>query len=435
MTRPRDPGAVAPTIPAPRIEAPREGFAVGDVVGGAYEIRGVLGRGGMGEVFEAYDRALRRVVALKVPWRSVDPRTIVAEAQALAAMRHAAMVTVHALGEHDGLPFVVMERILGVRLDEHVRRRTQAGESFSIAEVTSIMTLLADGLLAVHRAGVSHRDVKPENVILAPGNRLVLIDFGIVRPEFDRGDDATMSGSPSYMAPETIAGTVEVGAGHLVDVYALGVIGFELLTGRLPFAGETVRDVLVAHLGAPIPDPASLRAGIPDALAKLVRALLAKSPGERPQGMEDVLAELRSISSAPRGEAARANDGEVSVLVVDDDRDIARLLGVIAKKFAPDATLVFAHDGEQALAAISQRVPDVMLLDLHMPRMNGVEVCMYLRGIDAEARCSIVAVSAGAQPNDVELLRSLGVRDFVVKGADMSKRVGAALLSALRRAR
>jgi serine/threonine-protein kinase len=407
----------------------REPFAIGAVVGGVYELRSVLGEGGMGRVFEAWDRGLHRKVALKAPWRDVDPGTLLAEARAIAAIRHPSMLTVHALGEDGGLPYVVMERLYGVSLEEHMRRRAAVGEHFAIEEATHLLAAIAEGLLAVHGAGVAHRDVKPENVMLCPGNRVVLMDFGIVLPQIAVDEvRGTTSGTPEYMAPESISSEIEVGAAHLVDVYALGVLAYELLVGDVPFRGEHVVDVLRAHLDKPVPDAAAARPEIPARLAELVRAMLAKDPRDRPQGMEEVLADLRRVRvSAEREATARAQTSQFSVLVVDDDKEIAKLLGIIARKAVPDAEVRLAHDGEAALTEISRRAPDVLILDLHMPRMNGIEVAMYARGAESMRRCAILSVSAGAQPEDVELLRSLGVSQFIPKGAELNKRVGGVL--------
>ncbi len=420
-----------PTQPDPSrpFESRREPFPLGAIVGGTYELRSILGEGGMGRVFEAWDRGLQRKVALKVPWRDVDPSTLVAEARAIAAIKHPSMLTVHALGEDDGLPYVVMERLYGVSLEEHMRRRRAVSELLPIVEAVHLLKAIAEGLLAVHGAGVAHRDVKPENIMLSPGNRVVLMDFGIVLPEIAVANvRGTSSGTPEYMAPESIASEIEAGAAHLVDVYALGVLAYELLVGDVPFRGETVVEVLRAHIDRPIPDMAAARPELPGRLVELVRSMLAKDPRERVQSVDEVLAELRRLNVATEREAvARTQASPFSILVVDDDKEIAKLLGIISRKAVPDADVRVVHDGEAALTEISKRAPDVLLLDLHMPRMNGVEVCMFARGADSMKRCTILSVSAGAQPEDVELLRSLGVAQFIPKGAELNKRVGSVL--------
>ena len=218
-------------------------FSPGEVLAETYVIRAVLGAGAMGQVFEAYDRALNRKVAIKAGWPGLEGAPIRKEAQAVAAVRHASMPIVHAVGVHRGVEYVVMERVYGLSLEAYLDKKRAVGEALSIDEVMGLLLAIADGLSAVHRAGIAHRDIKPGNVMLAPDNRVVLVDFGLFLPEFDVCSPETIDGSPQYMAPEVIRNRVEAGLGHLNDLYALGVLAFELLTGELPFSGSTPAEV------------------------------------------------------------------------------------------------------------------------------------------------------------------------------------------------
>lgn len=334
----RGPHVHAATLRMDAVEAPsRDPFSVGEVVAGSYEIRGILGQGGMGQVYDAYDLRLARSVAVKVAWPTIGATAVRAEAQALAAIRHPAMVAVYACGEHRGTEFVVMERLVGVTLGEHHRRRLNAGKPLSLAEILEVLGALADGLGAVHRAGIAHRDVKPDNVMLAPSGRVVLMDFGVFLPEFAMGASAA-SGSPWYMAPETIKGAIETGGGFLVDVYAFGVIAFELASGEVPFTGTTSREIFVQHLGSA---PPSLRAVRPDRpelagpFDALVQQLLAKDPLERPQSMEEIVHQLRRVAdaggpasvrmpSAPRAESASGRFVVAESTPLIDEDGVAR---------------------------------------------------------------------------------------------------------------
>src|SRR6478735_6792376 len=206
-------------------------FAVGERVADQYEIRRLLGSGGMGQVYEAQDLALNRTVALKVAWPHVGPEPLRREAQVLAAFRHFGLVTAHALGKHRALDFLVMERIPGGSLAHTLARRVR----LPVADAVKILIGICEPLAVLHESGLAHCDLKPANIMMAPGDRVVLLDFGIVRIEQLRGDERLISGSPHYMAPETIQGKVRTGEAHLVDVYALGVIAFALVTGQAPF--------------------------------------------------------------------------------------------------------------------------------------------------------------------------------------------------------
>lgn len=403
--------------------------STGDVVGGDYEVLATLGQGGMGQVVEAHDRALNRRVAIKLAWPG-NEQALRREAQTLAALRHPSMVAVHRLGTHGDTPFVVMERVYGVSLARHVARRVDAGKPFALPEVIDILIGVGEGLAVVHRAGLAHRDVKPANVMLAPGNRVVLMDFGLSVPEADGQPSGGPTGTPSYMAPEAILDDERIGGRHLVDLYAFGVLAFEVLTLRPPFAGRTRVDVWSAHLSLDPPDPREHREDTPPKLAELLSALLAKAPEDRPSGIEDVLAQLRAL----RGSAlAPDRPPSFSVLVVDDDADFTALLRAIVRRTSPNAVLATAHDAEAAIRLVHQQRPDLLLLDLRMPTMSGVELAMYLRGTHLADTTTLVAMSTLAREDDRALLRQLGIDTFIPKGPELEPRLLAVLREAERR--
>ncbi len=392
-------------------------FAEGELLGGTYEIRGLLGRGGMGQVYDAWDRALQRRVALKTSLPGLP--SIQNEARALAAMRHPSLVTVHALGEHEGVPFMVMEHVPGITLAALIEKR-RLGDSADVEETLDVLISIAEGLAAVHRAGLAHRDLTPANVLLAPGSRVVVTDFGLVQPEFAAGGRGGFGGTPAYMAPESFSNSVTPGDAHLVDVYALGIIAFEMLTTRLPFESGTVPGYAALHAEAPVPEPMGPEP-IPPRLAALVRELLAKEPRERPQ-LESVVWQLRAI----RNEIGRAaaEDG-LHILVIDDDRYTAQLLAMYVKQAAPLAEIAVANNAKQALELVRKRAPHIMVLDLIMPEMGGIELFMYLRGERLAEQCNIVAVSVDAEPGDVQLLYELGVAHFLPKDGALQERLKA----------
>ncbi len=404
-------------------------FWIGEILDETYEIRCLLGQGGMGQVYEALDRLLHRIVAIKAAWPSQsrpdqEPRSVRREAEALAAVRHPSMVAVHHLGVHRTIEYVVMERIYGVSLADHMSRRRAAGHAFTLDETLDVLIALAEGLRAVHRAGLAHRDVKPGNVMLAPGHRVVLMDFGIALPEFDHPVSGAPSGSPDYMAPESILSDARPGGRFLVDVYALGVIAFEMLTGKLPYTGNDVMEVWAGHLAAPVPDPREIRAEIPAQLAEMILAMLAKDSSARPQSVETIALSLRALR-APTQLGAR--ERAFSVIVVDDDEDMADLVRLIVKQTIPTASIRTAPDAEHAIAMVHEAPPDVLLLDLALPRMNGVELAMYLRGTHMADGTTIVSLSATASATDLQLLRQLGVTRFVAKGGSLEAHLSSIL--------
>ena len=402
------------------------GFTVGSVVGEVYEIRRVLGAGGMGVVYEAHDRLLNRRVALKQS--HAVGASLKREAQALAAIRHPSMVGVYAMGMHQGVEFLVMELVRGTTLYEAMRKQTMSERPMPLAEAVELLIGISEGLSAIHASGISHRDIKPANIMLAPGNRTVLMDFGLFKPEFESLD--AVAGSPEYMAPEVCAGRVNPGAGHLVDLYALGVIGFELVGGMPPFRGADPMDTLALQVHAPVPELSSLRPDAPVELAALVHELLAKKPSDRPPNIDDVLGRLRAIRA--RGERSGWRD-TFSVLVVDDDRELAETLKQVVRAAVPEAEVTIAPDGEAALASLLKNVPSLLLLDLNMPRMNGLELCMTLRGAGLAQTCRIVSITGELRPKDRELLKQLGVADYVAKTPSLPRALGEVVKDARRR--
>jgi len=245
-----------------------------------YQILREIGRGGMSTVYEARDTRTGQSVALKMlalpPSHTPDQqRDLIArfrrEARAVAQLSHPNIVVIHEVGERDGAHFLAMEYLTGQTL----RERLAAGP-MTPAQAQPILAQIAGALDAVHAAGIVHRDVKPSNVVLLPDGTAKLLDFGIAR----QSDDTTITstgmivGSPSYMAPEQVRG--EAGTADS-DVWALGVLGYEMLAGRPPFQAGTIPAVLyqVTH-EAPPPVP-----GLPPALQRVLRRALDKNPARR----------------------------------------------------------------------------------------------------------------------------------------------------------
>jgi serine/threonine protein kinase len=425
----RDLGGYAFSASEPPFGEESRIFATGELLDGVYEIMQLLGRGGMGQVFEAHDHLLNRRVAIKAAWPNPLSPPLRNEARALAAFQHPSLVSVHTLGEHRGIDYLVMERIYGVSLTQHAATRWSGRQRFAPYEVVQLLLPAAEGLSVVHRAGLVHRDIKPDNIMLTPAQRVVLMDFGLVLPEFDVNGQQRVAGSPPYMAPEALLNTAAPGSGHLVDIFGLGVVAYELLTGSRPYGGMTIREVIKSHdLGR----PKSLDQECPDcppALCQIVHEMINPDPQLRVQSAEAAAWQLRAVQGQRRlsepTEHRRLRP--LSILIVDDDVDLAKILTFYVRQIVPVAEIRVAHDGEAALREVQEAEPDVMLLDLHMPRMNGVEVCMQLRGEGLAESCSIVSVSAGAQEHDVQLLHQLGIHHFLEKGSNLRERLRSVL--------
>jgi hypothetical protein len=275
-------------------------------IAGRYALRSQLGVGGMGEVHAADDLRLRREVAVKlVPAAGITTvarARFVREAQAAARIHHPNAVAVFDAGESDGFLYLVMERVTGQTLDD----RLAASGPLPVAEAATIAVAVLDGLGAAHAAGVVHRDVKPANIIVGPGG-VKLLDFGIATLFGEAGASVTVAGelvgTPKYLAPEQITGQPATPA---TDLYAVGVVVFEMLTGTAPFdRGEPVATA-IAHRDEPAPDVRTIRPDVPPRVAAVIRTALRKRPADRYRSA----AEMRR-ALAPAEDASYAGDTAV----------------------------------------------------------------------------------------------------------------------------
>jgi eukaryotic-like serine/threonine-protein kinase len=276
---------------------------VSGALSSAYRIERELGRGGMATVYLAEDLKHHRRVAVKVLHpelaATLGHDRFLREVEIAARLQHPHILTLIDSGEADGLLYYVMPFVDGASL----RARLAREHELPVADVVRIMREVADALSEAHALGVVHRDIKPDNVLLR-GQHAVITDFGIAKAVSEAtGVHALTSvgvtlGTPTYMAPEQAAGET---ADHRADIYALGVMAYEMLTGAPPFAGTTAQAVLTAHL-AQQPEPiASRRAEVPAPLAAVVMRCLEKNPADRWRSVNDLLAELDAVSTPGGG--------------------------------------------------------------------------------------------------------------------------------------
>ncbi|WP_331772042.1 serine/threonine protein kinase (plasmid) [Embleya sp. NBC_00888] len=278
------------------------------LLGGRYRLVRQLGEGGMGQVWEAQDESLDRRVAVKVismlaggGSHGTEARArFLREARITARLQHPNIVTIHDLGETDTegarAPFLVMELIRGEGLDAMLRRG-----GVTLPEVARWGAQICDALADAHEAGILHRDIKPSNILVTRSGIVKVLDFGVARAAdpYATADRLTRTGfivgTPAYMAPEQARGFPEPRS----DLYALGCLIFELITGRLPFRAPDTVGHLSAHLTEEPPAPGSVAAGVPSAWDDLVLTLLRKDPDERYPTAADLSRALRHLDHAP----------------------------------------------------------------------------------------------------------------------------------------
>ncbi len=277
---------------------------------GEYRLVRQLGRGGMGMVFEGVQPLIGKRVAVKflLPQLSADEKLVrqfVVEAKAVNAIAHRGIVDVFSFGHFEGMQYFVMEYLDGRAFDRLIATDAPLPES----KVTRLLGEVVEALAAAHRAGVIHRDVKPSNVFLVEPPGLApyvkLLDFGIAKTEVDPSDPSPISrqslvvGTPEYIAPEQAQGK---SIGPWTDLYSVGCVAFELLTGKLPFHGENPLETMFRHVTDPTPRVSEHRPVSPE-LDALVYALMAKDPAARPASAASVLEALRGMKERAPAEA------------------------------------------------------------------------------------------------------------------------------------
>jgi serine/threonine protein kinase len=267
---------------------------VGDVVAERYELEELVGTGGMSSVYRAKDLLLERRVALKIlhDTYGADASTVERfrrEARAVAQLSHPNIVTVIDRGEDEHRQFIVFEYVDGENLKELIERTGR----LPVRRALELAVQIGRALAFAHQAGLVHRDVKPQNVLLNGDGEPKVTDFGIARSLDVEGmtQTGTVMGTSNYIAPEQASG---LPVGPHTDVYSLGVVLFELLTGELPFTGESFVAIAMRHVHEPPPSVLELRPEVPLRVVNAVEQALAKAPEDRFASMDDFVAELES---------------------------------------------------------------------------------------------------------------------------------------------
>jgi eukaryotic-like serine/threonine-protein kinase len=314
---------------------------------GSYDVLEKLGEGGMGEVYRARDPRLHREVAIKVLHRlsATEPERIARfeqEARATAALNHPNIVAVYDLGQHDGAPFIVSELLDGRSL-----RETLTDGALPPRKAIEYAVQIAQGLAAAHDKGIVHRDLKPDNVFITADGRAKILDFGLAKltqadapsssvsvlpttPALTKAPNTAagvVMGTMGYMAPEQVRGAA---SDHRTDIFALGVVIYEMLAGRRAFRGETAMDVMSAILKDEPPDLPVLERHIPTALARIVSRCLEKNPAARFQSARDLAFALDALTTQSGSGAAEAAREPVTVSAALPRRHVAWIPWTVA---------------------------------------------------------------------------------------------------------
>lgn len=279
---------------------------VGTIVGDRYEILEKIGVGGMAEVFKGKDHKLNRYVAVKVlkeEFRENDAfvKKFKEEAQAAARLAHPNIVNVYDVGDENGIYYIVMELVEGITLKNYIERKG----SLTIKEATSIAIQVCAGLEVAHNNHIVHRDIKPQNIIISREGKVKVTDFGIAKATTSQTTTANAMGSVHYASPEQARGGY---VDHRSDIYSLGIVLYEMVTGRVPFDGETAVTVAVKHLQEEMVPPSVYCKNIPYSLEQIIKKCTEKSPDRRYQDIGDLLADLKQSLMDPDGDFVQMID-------------------------------------------------------------------------------------------------------------------------------
>jgi serine/threonine-protein kinase len=432
------------------------------VLDGKYRLHDELGRGSMGTVFLAVDQMLKRKVAVKflLPELADSEECTVRfqhEAVAMAAIRNENVAQIFSMGKDNGVPYFVMEYLEGETLESLVDSHNRRGFYIPLDDAVDIMIQSLNGLAAIHRAGAIHRDIKPANVMLtADPMRAVIMDFGLVRDVKVDDDVRSLAGTPAYIAPELVEGTAGADRSRLTDIYSMGTTFYEVLTGTIPFGGNSWVEILQKHI-AELPVPPSVRRpGLPDALDEIVLRAMSKDPRDRYQDCDSFIEDLVEVQSLPlpherrpslapdaktngatgsrRGSSSgryqtgkhrafRSTPGGArgKLVVADADPEFRALVHGAAKSAVPGCRVHSATDGPMALDVMRTVKPHVVVIDLNLPEINGLEVIATLRGDPDLSRAEVIVATGSAGRREAALLHGLGVRHFLAKPVDFEE--------------
>ena len=270
---------------------------IGMKINDRYEVLEKIGTGGMSDVYKAKDHKLNRFVAMKVLKQEFSENAnfvskFVVEAQAAAGLMHPNIVNVYDVGEENGINYIVMELVEGITLKKYIEKKAR----LSYKEAVSIAIQVSMGIEAAHNNHIIHRDIKPQNIIISKDGKVKVTDFGIAKAATSNTITSNVMGSVHYTSPEQARGGY---SDEKSDIYSLGITLFEMLTGRVPFNGETTVAIAIKHIQEEMPSPAEFVPEIPSSVESIVLKCCQKSPDRRYQNMQELIADLKQSLMNP----------------------------------------------------------------------------------------------------------------------------------------
>lgn len=297
---------------------------IGMMIGDRYEILEKIGTGGMSDVYKAKDHKLNRFVAVKVLKQEFSENAnfvskFRVEAQAAAGLMHPNIVNVYDVGEEGGIYYIVMELVEGITLKKYIEKKAR----LSVKEAISIAIQVSMGIEAAHNNHIIHRDIKPQNIIISKEGKVKVTDFGIAKAATSNTITSNVMGSVHYTSPEQARGGY---SDEKSDIYSLGITMFEMLTGRVPFNGETTVAIAIKHIQEELPSPREYVPEIPISVEQIVCKCCQKSPDRRYQSMAELIVDLKQSLINPDEDFVKVidPDEEASTRMITD-KDMAQI--------------------------------------------------------------------------------------------------------------
>ncbi len=302
---------------------------IGMLIGDRYEILEKIGTGGMSDVYKAKCHKLNRFVAVKVLKQEFSENEnfvskFKVEAQAAAGLMHPNIVNVYDVGNENGINYIVMELVEGITLKKYIEKKAR----LSVKEAISIAIQVSMGIEAAHNNHIIHRDIKPQNIIISKDGKVKVTDFGIAKAATSNTITSNVMGSVHYTSPEQARGGF---SDEKSDIYSLGISLFEMLTGRVPFNGDTTVAIAIKHIQEPIPSPRDFVSEIPFSVVQIVLKCTQKSPDRRYQTMSELTEDLKRSLMTPDEDFVKLVDPDeessTRVLTDQDVREIKQQTG------------------------------------------------------------------------------------------------------------
>ncbi len=359
---------------------------IGMMISDRYEILEKIGTGGMSDVYKAKDHKLNRFVAVKVLKQEFGENANFVskfriEAQAAAGLMHPNIVNVYDVGEENDIHYIVMELVEGITLKKYIEKKAR----LSYKEAVSIAIQVSMGIEAAHNNHIIHRDIKPQNIIISKDGKVKVTDFGIAKAATSNTITSNVMGSVHYTSPEQARGGY---SDEKSDIYSLGITMFEMLTGRVPFNGETTVAIAIKHIQEEMPSPAEFVPEIPGSVASIVLKCCQKSPDRRYQNIQELIADLKQSLINPDEDFVVQNGPDIdggTRMITDSDMEQIKRRAVYPEfeepetmRLRPDAEAVYEktqYDEDEEDYDYNPKVERVTTL---LAVLAGIVICVIV---------------------------------------------------------